>query len=36
VMGMEPVAAKEGGEIIEAGEDTPGKVAEFLAKAKVI
>src|SRR5712691_198104 len=36
VMGMEPVAAKEGGEIIEAGEDTAAKVAEFLAKAKVI
>jgi electron transfer flavoprotein beta subunit len=36
VMGMEPVAAKEAGEILEAGEDTPARVVDFLTKAKVI
>jgi electron transfer flavoprotein beta subunit len=36
VMGIEPVAAKEAGEIIEDAGEAPAKVVEFLAKAKVI
>jgi electron transfer flavoprotein beta subunit len=36
VLGMEPVPTKEGGEIIEASDDAAGRVADFLAKAKVI
>lgn len=36
VIGVEPVAAKEGGEIVEEAAEAPGKVVEFLAKAKVI
>lgn len=36
VIGMEPVAAKAAGEVIEADEDTPARVVDFLQKAKVI
>jgi len=36
VMGLEPVAAKEAGEVIEDPEEAPGRVVEFLTKAKVI
>jgi electron transfer flavoprotein beta subunit len=36
VLGIEPVPAKEGGEILEAGEEAPAKVVELLVKAKVI
>jgi electron transfer flavoprotein beta subunit len=36
VIGIEPVAAKEAGEIVEEASEAPGKVVEFLAKAKVI
>lgn len=36
VLGMEPVPSKEAGEIIEASEEAPDRVADFLAKAKVI
>lgn len=36
VMGIEPVAAKEAGEIVEDAGEAPAKVAEFLSKAKVI
>ena len=36
VMGIEPVAAKEAGEIDEDAGEAPAKVVEFLAKAKVI
>jgi electron transfer flavoprotein beta subunit len=36
VVGLEPVAAKEAGEIVEADEETPAKVVGFLQKAKVI
>jgi electron transfer flavoprotein beta subunit len=36
VMGMEPVPAKQSGEIVEAGDEAPGRVVEFLRSAKVI
>ena len=36
VMGIEPVPAKEAGEILEAGDDTAARVVEFLRSAKVI
>jgi electron transfer flavoprotein beta subunit len=36
VIGIEPVPTKEAGEVLEAGEDTAGRVVEFLVKAKVI
>jgi len=36
VMGLEAVPAKEAGEIVEADDETPGKVVEFLKSAKVI
>jgi electron transfer flavoprotein beta subunit len=36
VLGMEPVPTKEAGELIEASDDAAGRVAEFLAKAKVV
>jgi electron transfer flavoprotein beta subunit len=36
VMGMEPVPAKEAGEVIEDPGEAPDRVADFLAKAKVI
>jgi len=36
VMGMEPVPAKEAGEIVEAGDGTAQRVVEFLTKAKVM
>ena len=36
VLGMEPVPAKEGGEIIEASDEVAARVTEFLSKAKVI
>jgi electron transfer flavoprotein beta subunit len=36
VLGMEPVPTKEAGEIIEASDDAADRVAEFLAKAKVV
>jgi electron transfer flavoprotein beta subunit len=36
VIGVEPVAAKEAGEIVEDASEAPAKVVEFLAKAKVI
>jgi electron transfer flavoprotein beta subunit len=36
VMGLEPVPAKERGEIVEADDDAPAKVVEFLKSAKVI
>lgn len=36
VLGMEPVPAKAAGEILEADDQTAGKVVEFLQKAKVI
>ncbi len=36
VIGMEPVAAKEAGEIIEGGDDAAERVADFLVRAKVI
>lgn len=36
VMGIEPVAAKEAGEIVEDPGEAPAKVVEFLSKAKVI
>jgi electron transfer flavoprotein beta subunit len=36
VLGMEPVPAKEAGEILEASDEAAGRVADFLAKAKVI
>jgi electron transfer flavoprotein beta subunit len=36
VIGIEPVASKEAGEIVEEAAEAPGKVVEFLAKAKVI
>jgi electron transfer flavoprotein beta subunit len=36
VLGMEPVPAKEAGEIIEASDEATGRVVDFLAKAKVI
>jgi electron transfer flavoprotein beta subunit len=36
VMGLEPVAAKEAGEIVEADDEAPAKVVEFLRSAKVI
>jgi electron transfer flavoprotein beta subunit len=36
VMGMEPVPAKEAGEIVEDPGQAPDRVADFLAKAKVI
>ena len=36
VMGVEPVPAKEGGEIVEDPGEAPSRVVEFLTKAKVI
>lgn len=36
VIGMEPVAAKEAGEIIEGGDEAAAKAVEFLLRAKVI
>jgi electron transfer flavoprotein beta subunit len=36
VIGMEPVAAKQGGEIVEDASAAPERVAEFLRAAKVI
>jgi electron transfer flavoprotein beta subunit len=36
VIGIEPVAAKEAGEIVEDPGEAPAKIVEFLAKAKVI
>jgi electron transfer flavoprotein beta subunit len=36
IIGMEPVPAKEVGEIIEAGDEATARIVEFLAKAKVI
>jgi len=36
VTGVEPVAAKEGGEIVEDPAEAPARVADFLARAKVI
>jgi electron transfer flavoprotein beta subunit len=36
VMGIEPVPAKDAGEILEAGDDTAARVVEFLRSAKVI
>lgn len=36
VMGVEPVAAKEAGEIVEDPAEAPAKVVDFLSKAKVI
>jgi electron transfer flavoprotein beta subunit len=36
VMGIEPVAAKESGEIVEDPGKAPAKVVDFLTKAKVI
>lgn len=36
VMGIEPVAAKEAGEIVEDPAEAPAKVVDFLSKAKVI
>jgi electron transfer flavoprotein beta subunit len=36
VVGIEPVAAKEGGEIVEDPAEAPAKVVEFLSRAKVI
>src|SRR5206468_12658347 len=36
VMGMESVAAKEAGEIVEDAGEAPGRVVDFLVKAKVI
>lgn len=36
VMGVEPVPAKEGGEIVEDPGEAPAKVVDLLAKAKVI
>src|SRR5947199_3397468 len=35
VMGLEAVPAKEAGEVVEANEETPAKVVEFLKAAKV-
>src|SRR6185503_634721 len=36
VMGIEPVAAKEAGEIVEDPAEAPAKVVDFLSRAKVI
>lgn len=36
VIGMEPVPAREAGEVIEDGADAPQRIVEFLKKAKVI
>lgn len=36
VVGIEPVPAKEGGEILEDAAEAPAKVVDLLAKAKVI
>jgi electron transfer flavoprotein beta subunit len=36
VIGTEPVPAKEAGEIVEADDEAPAKVVDFLTKAKVI
>jgi electron transfer flavoprotein beta subunit len=36
IMGIEPVTAKEAGEIVEDPAEAPGKVVDFLSKAKVI
>src|SRR5262245_39836633 len=36
IIGVEPVAAKGGGEIVEDAGEVPAKVAAFLAEAKVI
>jgi electron transfer flavoprotein beta subunit len=36
VVGIEPVPPKEAGEIVEDASEAPAKVADFLAKAKVI
>ena len=36
VIGLEPVPAKEAGEILEASDDAAQRVVEFLTKAKVI
>jgi electron transfer flavoprotein beta subunit len=36
VIGMEPVAEREAGEIVEDPGEAPGKVVDFLKKAKVI
>jgi electron transfer flavoprotein beta subunit len=36
IVGIEPVPAKEAGEIVEDPGEAPGRVVEFLSKAKVI
>jgi electron transfer flavoprotein beta subunit len=36
VIGVEPVAEREAGEIVEDASEAPAKVAEFLQRAKVI
>ena len=36
VIGIEPVAEREAGEIVEDPSEAPGKMVEFLSKAKVI
>jgi hypothetical protein len=35
-MGIEPVAAKKAGEIVEDPGEAPAKVVDFLTRAKVI